>query len=164
MVPRQDVPHARRQGEFPLPHWHVWKHVLDQMRGALRHPPPTAAGTEAAPFARKGHEPLVPARSTQETGEARREASTRQKVLECPLHKPREAMPITSPRRLRAERLVVIADDGNAHGTVDGKDRARRGGGSTGLTLTPTRINGRRNCVRAHATLMRDLPHPPTSP
>jgi hypothetical protein len=81
--------------------------------------------------------------ATPEPGEARREASTREKVLERLLHKPREALSATSPRRLRAERLVVIADKRvqhvllraartidkrrERHATVDGKDRARRG-------------------------------------
>ena len=90
----------------------------------------------------------MPTRRTPETGEARREASTRQKVLERPLHKPREALPITSPRRLRAKRLVVIADNRvqylllrmartidqgrERHGTVEGKDHARRVVASTG--------------------------------
>jgi hypothetical protein len=117
------------------------------MRSALRHPPPAAARTEGSAFAGKGDKPLVPARRTPESREARCEASTRQKVFECPLHKPRKALPITSSRRLRAERLVVIADNRvqhvllraawpidqgrERHGTVEGKDRARRVGAST---------------------------------
>ena len=37
--------------------------------------------------------------------------TARQKVLEFPLHKPREALPFTPIRSLRSERLVVLAHD-----------------------------------------------------
>lgn len=37
----------------------------------------------------------MPARRTPEPGEARRQASTRQKIFEGPLHEPREAVPVT---------------------------------------------------------------------
>jgi hypothetical protein len=112
------------------------------MRCTLRHSSPAAARTEAAPLAGKSYKPLVPARRTSKSGEASCEASTRQKVFECPLHKPREALPVTSPRRLRAERLVVIADNRvqylllrtarpidqgrERHGTMEGKVHTRR--------------------------------------
>lgn len=141
MVPRQHIPHARRQRQHPLPYGHVRKHILDQVGGALGHPPAAAARTEAAPLGGKSYKPLVPARRTSKSGEASCEASTRQKVFECPLHKPREALPVTSLRGLRAKRLVVIADNPveylliraarpidkgrERHGTVEGKDRAR---------------------------------------
>ena len=90
----------------------------------------------------------MPARRTSKSGEASCEASTRQKVFECPLHKQREALPVTSFRRLRAERLVVIADnrvqhfllraarpigEGRLHGAcLEGKVHAQRDVAITG--------------------------------
>jgi len=90
----------------------------------------------------------VPARRTSKPGETGCETSTRQKVFERPLHKLREALPVTSPGRLRPERLVVIADDRvehlllrtarsidegrERHRAVERKDRARRVVASSG--------------------------------
>ncbi len=84
----------------------------------------------------------MPARPTTEPGKARREASARQKVFEGPFHESRKALAVTSPRRLRAERLVVIPDNlvqylllraarpidkgRERHGTVERKVRAQR--------------------------------------
>jgi hypothetical protein len=112
------------------------------MRCTLRHSSPAAARTEAAPLAGKSYKPLVPARRTSKSGEASCEASTRQKVFECPFHKARKALAFTSPHRLRAERLVVIADNRvehlllrtartidqgrERHGTMEGKVHTRR--------------------------------------
>jgi hypothetical protein len=60
VVPVQQVTNAVRQAEHPLTNRNRREHVIDQVRGTLRHPTSTAARAEAPAFAREGHEPSRP--------------------------------------------------------------------------------------------------------
>lgn len=108
MVPRQGIPHPRRQRQDPLPDRHIGKHVVHQVRRALGHTPAAATRTEAPALARERDEPLLAARRAPETREPRRQAATRQEVLKRALNEPWQALPFPMLRDVCAKRFVVL--------------------------------------------------------
>ena len=80
MVPGQHVAQAMRHGQHPLAHRHVREHMVNEMRGALRHPAPATTGTDRSPPTRERHEPVKPAAAAVESGEAAGEPSAAQKA------------------------------------------------------------------------------------
>jgi hypothetical protein len=109
MVPGEPVADARGQRQDPLPDRDLGKHVVDEMRGALRHPPAAATRTHRAPFAREGDQAIETAPVTLEPREPAGEESTAQEALELLQDEPRQAVALPRTRRLRAEGLEMLA-------------------------------------------------------
>lgn len=80
VIPRQSVAQAIRQRQDSLAHRYLWQHLVDQIGGALGHPPSPAARTEAASLAREGHEALEGAVGAPKPGEAVGQHSTRKEL------------------------------------------------------------------------------------
>jgi hypothetical protein len=70
VIPGQHVPNLVRQAEHPLAHRDGRKHVIHQMRGALRHATPTAARTHCPALARKRNQAIQAATVTPKPGKA----------------------------------------------------------------------------------------------
>lgn len=100
-----------RQTQHPLAHRDDGEHVIDQVRRALRHPPPAAAGTDRSPLAGKRYQSVQPAAGAAKLGEAAREEPAAQKAPELRLDEPRQSVTIARAARLGPERLEVIACD-----------------------------------------------------
>ena len=79
-----------RQTQHPLSNPHIWKHVIDEIRRPLGHPPSAAPWAEAATLAREGHETILSARGTPKAGKAAGQTSTAQEIAELLLDKSRE--------------------------------------------------------------------------
>lgn len=79
VIPRQAVAQPMRQRQHPVPDRHVGQDVVDEMRGAFRHAPATAARTEAAPFAGERDHALSPAPRAAQAREAARQPPHRSK-------------------------------------------------------------------------------------
>lgn len=61
VIPSERVTQTVGQRQYLLANGKTAEHVVGQVRGQLRHPPPAARGTEGAPPAREGDQDLVPA-------------------------------------------------------------------------------------------------------
>lgn len=110
MIPGQQVPQPRRQREHPLPHGHIWKHAIHQMRGALRHATPPAARAEAAALAGERDQLFVATSGTPKPREAGRQISTGQELAELPFNETRQPISTEGPH-LRAQRLEMLQDN-----------------------------------------------------
>ena len=86
-----------------------------EARGGLGHAPAPATGTEAAPFAGKGHEPLERALPAPQAGEAVRQDATGEKVPKLLLHERRQAGALGVVSRGIEERVQVRVDDPVPH-------------------------------------------------
>ena len=77
----QDAQRDRKR-QHPLAHRHLRDHVIDQVRGALRHAPRAARGAKPASFAREGDQLLMAAVPTAQPQEAVGENAAVEKVVE----------------------------------------------------------------------------------
>ena len=82
MFVREVAPKTVRQAQHPLAHGYPRQHLIDEARGALRHAPAAAARAEAATLAGERHESLERALPAPEAGEAVRQHTTGEKILE----------------------------------------------------------------------------------
>jgi len=112
VVPGQEVAGAMGDTQDPLPDGNVWQHVVDKVRCAFGHAPPTATRAKTPPFARERDEPFRLALATAEPREAAGKESTPQERPELVLDKPGQPIAVTEARRLGPERLEVVAHDG----------------------------------------------------
>jgi len=99
-----------------LPHRHVGKNVLHQVRGPLGHPAAAATGTKTPPLARERHEAIQAARRAAEPREAAGQNATPEKGSKFLLDEPRQPVSIAQTGGLRAKRLEVIPHDLVQHG------------------------------------------------
>ena len=95
----------------PLPDGNVWQHVVDQVRCAFGHTPPTAARAKTPPFARERDKPFGLTLTTAESREAAGEESTPQERPKLVLDEPGQPVAVTDACRLDPERLEVVAYD-----------------------------------------------------
>jgi hypothetical protein len=130
VVPRQVVPHAVWQAEHPLTHGHIGEHVIEQVRGSLRHPAAAATGTHRAALARKGDQSVEAAVVAAKPREPAGESATLQKVPELLLDETGHAFPVAEAGGLDEKGLDVIVHD-LVKRTLGGMPRfvARRGRG-----------------------------------
>jgi hypothetical protein len=113
VIPRQSaVAQAIRPRQDPLAHRYLWPDLVDQIAGALGHPSPPAARTEAAPLAREGHEALEGAVGAPKPGEAMGEDSAREELAELLLDEAGQAMSVAPVGGFPPEGLQMFADDG----------------------------------------------------
>lgn len=112
VVPRQQIAHAIRQAQHPLPHGHVGQHVVHQVRGAFGHAPAATAGAEPSPLARERNQAVGTAPVTAEAREAGGQPAAAQERPEFLLDEPRQPLAVVPAGRLNAERLEVIPNDG----------------------------------------------------
>ena len=70
MIPRQHVPQAMRQTQYPLTERYLREHVIDQVRRAFGHAATAAARAHGAPLTRERHEPIEAAASATEARKA----------------------------------------------------------------------------------------------
>jgi hypothetical protein len=110
VAPRELVPQAVRQAEHPLPHRHVRQDVVNKVRGVFRHAAAAAARTKAAPLARKRDQPVQAAARAAETREPAPKPAALQERAKLVLHERGQAFAVAESRRLRQERLEVIAN------------------------------------------------------
>ena len=68
--------------EHPLPHWHPWDDIVDQVRSALCHTPCPAGGAKPAPLAGEGQQLLVAALTTAQPQKAVGEDAAFEKGIE----------------------------------------------------------------------------------
>src|SRR5438093_1606241 len=85
VVPGEEVAQAVGQAEHPLAHRDVREDTIDQVCRLLRHAAAATTRTEAASFAREGHEALVGAVVAPHAREAPREHTARQELPELAL-------------------------------------------------------------------------------
>ena len=93
-----------------MPHGHDRKHVIDEMRRALGHPPAAATRTDGPALTGKRHQVIEPALSTAKPREPAGEEAAAEKPPELLLDKPRQGVALIDASRLGPERLEVIAD------------------------------------------------------
>jgi len=132
VIEREHVPQPRRQTQHPLPHRHAWKDVIHQVRGPVRHAAAATARTEAAPFAREGHQSVFAAGGAAKPRKAGRETAARQEIAELALDKPWQALPVAHCFRFSAKCLEVLAHD-LMQGALLGPVRLINGGGTRHL-------------------------------
>jgi hypothetical protein len=111
VIPRQQVPQPMRQAQDPLPHGHIGKDVIDQMRRSLRHASAATPRTEPAAFAREGDQSIQPAGGAPKAGAAAGETAAPQEVTKLLLDKLRKPVAIPQRRGVFAEGLEMVADD-----------------------------------------------------
>jgi hypothetical protein len=111
MVPRDEIPQPRRQREHPLADRDGGKHAVDEMRGALRHPPASTTRTEPPAFAGKRHQSIDAAGRTPKPRESAGQAAAREELPELALDELRQALALAALRDTCAKRLEVIADE-----------------------------------------------------
>jgi hypothetical protein len=111
MIPCQLIAQAVRKRQDPLTNPHDRKHMVDQVRRALRHAPAPAARTDCAAFAREGDEQILVATITLEASEPAREEPAPEKVLEFLFDEAGKASPVAHAGGLCAERLEMLAYD-----------------------------------------------------
>ena len=109
VVPRQQVTKTRRQGQHPLANGYVWKHVIDQVRGPIRHASPPTTRAEPAALAGERDQPIEMAIRASESREPSRQAPARQEVAKLLLDEARQTLAVPQVRRLCPERLEVVA-------------------------------------------------------
>ena len=85
--------------------------MVHQVRGAFRHAPAAATGTESTTLAREGHKAILATLIATESSKAACQAPTRQTVAELSLNEARQALTIAKRRRLYTERLEVFEHD-----------------------------------------------------
>jgi hypothetical protein len=107
MIPRQPIAQAVRDCQYPLAHRNLWQYVIDQMRGALGHPPPATAWTEAAPLARERHQPIVMASGTVQPCESTGEPSAAKIGAELVFDESRQPLAVPEPGSLGTVSLEV---------------------------------------------------------
>ena len=122
VVPGEEVAHAVGQAEHPLAHRDVREDVIDQVCRLLRHAAAATTRTEAASFAREGHEALVGAVVAPHAREASAERAAGQELPELALDETGKAPAVGAVGDLAQERFQVVADDAM-------EDRALRGPG-----------------------------------
>jgi len=168
VIPRELVAQAMRQGEHPLADRHRRQHSVDQMRGALGHPPAAAAGAGRAALTRKSHEALGVAVVALKASEAPGPHAAGEKVAELALDKRRQAVATGAFGGGAEERGEMLADDLVEHGMLRvtravGAHRSHRRAG----VGRPVRVH--RPCAAESAGSGRDrcvaaaprLPHGP---
>lgn len=84
--------------------------MIDQVSSPIGHAAPTATRTESSTFARERHQPIESAIRAPEPRKASRKTSARQEVAELLFNEARQSLAVSQVRRLRAERLEVVAD------------------------------------------------------
>ena len=111
MVPGQHVPHLVWEREHPLAHGDVGEDVIDQVRGALGHPPPSVARTRPPGFARKRDQPVGAAGAAPKAGELPGEPAAAQKLAEFLFDETRHSLAVARTGGLGEERFEVIEND-----------------------------------------------------
>jgi hypothetical protein len=82
----QKVAQTFGKRQYPLAYRQPREHVIDQVRGRLRHPPGIAGGTDTTPLAGEGDQEVVPAFWTPGTGKPVSQDAAFQVAAELPLH------------------------------------------------------------------------------
>jgi hypothetical protein len=116
VVPRQLIAQPIGQTQDPLSDRYIGQHVIDQVRGTLRHAASATRCTEAASLARERHQPIVAAAVAVKPREPCGQAPAGEKFSELLLDETRQAFPVAPQGGFRTERLEVIADDAVEHG------------------------------------------------
>jgi hypothetical protein len=111
MIPCQLVAQSGRKRQDPLTNRHDRKHMVDQVRRALRHASAPAARTDCAASAREGDEQVLVAPITLEASEPAREEPAPEKALEVLFDESGKAGPVAHASGLCAERLEMLAYD-----------------------------------------------------
>jgi hypothetical protein len=111
VIPRQEIPQPVRQAQDLLPDGHVGKHSVDEVGGAFRHPAPATAWAQRAPLAGEWDQTVEPAAVAVKPREPAGEPAAPQEIAKRLFHEPRQALPISQARCLRAERLEMIVND-----------------------------------------------------
>lgn len=172
VIPGEPIPQAVGQAQHPLPHSHIGKDVIDQVRGALGHPPPTAARTERPAFARKRDQAIEAARRAAKPREATGQPAAAEIVPKLVFDEPRQALPVAEAGGLRAEGLDVfvhnpvehalggmprlVARGRQGHGPRRGRWRANRGQDGIGPSRRAVLATVAGSAYAAHA-LSADL-------
>ena len=89
--------------------------MIDQMRRALGHPAAPAARAEAAPFARKGEQPLEPAGAAAHPGEPVRQHPAAHELVELGAHEGRQPDTVRPRFQGGGERGKMRAHDAVEH-------------------------------------------------
>ena len=89
VIPRQHVPQAMRKAQHPLPYLHDRKHVIDEVRRALRHATPAAARTDGPSLTRERHQAIELAPAAMKPCEPTRKEPAAQEAPELLLYEPR---------------------------------------------------------------------------
>ena len=77
----------KRKSQYELPHRYFGKHVIDQMRGRLHHPPCPATGAEASALAGECNEMFVKAAIALDAKKAMLKQAALEVVFELLAHK-----------------------------------------------------------------------------
>jgi len=134
VIPRHPVAQPIRYRQHPLPHRHPRQHLIHQMRGPLRHPPPAAARTEAAAFTRNRHQLLARAALALKARHAGLVHPAPQQLPELALDELRQARAVAGLRHRAQEGLQVFGDHLMEHGvlgvarTIHGRDASHPSG------------------------------------
>jgi hypothetical protein len=131
VVPCEQIPQAKRQAQHPLAHRHGGEDVVDEMRRPLGHPPPAAARTYRARFARERDETFRVARVAAKAREPSCPDTALEELTKLALHECRHAAGAFRDGKKRRE---VFADN-----TVE--DRVLGGAGTIRLDR-PRRVVG----------------------
>jgi hypothetical protein len=118
VIPRQSGAHTIRQRQHPLAHRYLWQHLVNQIGGALGHPSPPTAWTEAAALAREGHEALEGAVGAPKPREAMGQDPAREELAKLLLDEAGQAVAVAAVSDFPEEGLQVLADDGVEDGVL----------------------------------------------
>jgi hypothetical protein len=115
VVPGELVPQSVRHTQHPLPDGNVRQDPVDEVCCPLGHAAAPTTRTERAPLTRKGHQAVESTAAATKAREAADQPAAAEEITKGLLDELWQALAVTQPRRLGAERFEVLTDDPVQH-------------------------------------------------